>query len=425
VGVRIAVVGGGSTYTPELIEGISLRDSRLPVDELILLDPDPERAEVVGGLARRMLNRLEWPGRLILTPDPDAALDGADFVVIQLRVGGQAARYLDETIPPRHGTIGQETTGAGGFAKALRTVPVVLDIAERAARRAAPGHWIVDFTNPVGIVSQALLDDGHRAIGLCNVAIGFQRRFAKRFGVSPDRVELEHVGLNHLTWERAIRVDGVDRLPELLRTNLDEIAADLGMPADLVRVLEAIPSYYLRYYYQFDEVLAEQRSDGHETRAEEVIDIENRLLEMYRDPHLAEKPALLADRGGAFYSEAAAQLIASLHDGAGDVQVVNVRNNGALPDLPDDAVVEIPARVDRDGAHPLPLAPLAPEMRGLVLQAKAYEELAIAAARSGDRDVALRALLANPLVGRWEIADQLLTEILAANQAHLPRFAAF
>ena len=424
MGVRIAVVGGGSTYTPELIEGISLRDSRLPVDELILLDPDPERAEVVGGLARRMLNRLEWPGRLILTPDPDAALDGADFVVIQLRVGGQAARYLDETLPPRHGTIGQETTGAGGFAKALRTVPVVLDIAERAARRAAPGHWIVDFTNPVGIVSQALLDDGHRAIGLCNVAIGFQRRFAKRFGVSPDRVELEHVGLNHLTWERAIRVDGVDRLPELLRTDLDEIAADLGMPADLVRVLEAIPSYYLRYYYQFDEVLAEQRSDGHETRAEEVIDIENRLLEMYRDPHLAEKPALLADRGGAFYSEAAAQLIASLHDGAGDIQVVNVRNNGALPDLPDGAVVEIPARVDRDGAHPLPLAPLAPEMRGLVLQAKAYEELAIAAARSGDRDVALRALLANPLVGRWEIADQLLTEILAANQVHLPRFAA-
>ena len=424
MGVRIAVVGGGSTYTPELIEGISLRDSRLPVDEIILLDPDPERAEVVGGLARRMLNRLEWPGRLILTPDPDAALDGADFVVIQLRVGGQAARYLDETLPPRHGTIGQETTGAGGFAKALRTVPVVLDIAERAARRAAPGHWIVDFTNQVGIVSQALLDDGHRAIGLCNVAIGFQRSFASYFDVTPDRVQLEHVGLNHLSWERKVLVDGVDRLPELLRTDLDEIAADLGMPADLVRILEAIPSYYLRYYYQFDEVLAEQRSDGHETRAEEVIDIENRLLEMYRDPHLAEKPALLADRGGAFYSEAAAQLIASLHDGAGDIQVVNVRNNGALPDLPDAAVVEIPARVDRDGAHPLPLAPLAPEMRGLVLQAKAYEELAIAAARSGDRDVALRALLANPLVGRWEIADQLLTEILAANQVHLPRFAA-
>jgi 6-phospho-beta-glucosidase len=423
VGVRIAVVGGGSTYTPELIEGFALRDSRLPVDELILLDPDPDRVEIVGGLAKRMLNRLEWPGRLILTPDTDAALDGADFVVIQLRIGGQGARYVDETLPPRHGTIGQETTGAGGFAKALRTVPVVLDIAERAARRAAPGHWIVDFTNPVGIVSQALLDDGHRAIGLCNVAIGFQRRFAERFGVSPDRVELEHVGLNHLTWERAVKVDGVDRLPELLETDLDAIAVDLGMPAELVRVLGAIPSYYLRYYYQFDQVLAEQRTDGHATRAEEVIDIENRLLEMYKDPHLAEKPALLADRGGAFYSEAAAQLIASLYDGAGDVQIVNVRNNGALPDLPNDAVVEIPARVDRAGAHPIALAPLSPEMRGLVLQAKAYEELAIAAARSGDRDVALRALLANPLVGRWDMADELLTEILAANQVYLPRFA--
>jgi 6-phospho-beta-glucosidase len=423
VGVRIAVVGGGSTYTPELIEGFALREGRLPVDELILLDPDPDRVEVVGGLARRMLNRLDWPGRLILTPDTDAAVDGADFVLIQLRVGGQAARYLDETLPPRHGTIGQETTGAGGFAKALRTVPVVLDIAERAARRAAPGHWIVDFTNPVGIVSQALLDDGHRAIGLCNVAIGFQRRFAERFGVTPERVQLEHVGLNHLTWERAILVDGIDRLPELLATNLDELAADLGLPAELVRVLGALPSYYLRYYYQFDTVLAEQRTGGRATRAEEVQDIESRLLEMYRDPHLAEKPALLADRGGAFYSEAAAQLIASLHDGAGDIQVVNVRNEGALPDLPDDAVVEIPARVDRQGAHPLPLAPLAPEMRGLVLAAKAYEELAIAAARSGDRDTALRALLANPLVGRWEIAEPLLTEILAANEAHLPRFA--
>ncbi len=385
MGVKIAVVGGGSTYTPELIEGITVRSDRLPVDELVLLDPDPERAEVVGGLARRMLTRLDWPGRLILTPDTDAALDGADFVVVQLRVGGQAARLIDETLPTRFGTIGQETTGAGGFAKALRTVPVVLDIAERASRRAAPGHWIVDFTNPVGIVSQALLDDGHRAIGLCNVAIGFQRRFAERFGVTPERVELEHVGLNHLTWERAIRVDGVDRLPELLETDGAELAADLRMPLELLRALRAVPSYYLRYYYLFDTVLADQLSDGHGTRAEEVIDIELRLLDMYRDPALDEKPALLAERGGAFYSEAAAALIASLHDGAGDVQIVNVRNEGCLPDLPSNAVVEIPARIDRDGAHPLPLAPLEPGMRGLVLAMNAYEELAIAAARSGDR----------------------------------------
>ncbi len=424
MGVKIAVVGGGSTYTPELIDGIAVRADRLPVDELVLLDPDPERTEVVGGLARRMLDRLGWRGRLILTPDTDAALDGADFVVVQLRVGGQAARFVDETLPLRFGTIGQETTGAGGFAKALRTVPVVLDIAERAARRAAPGHWIVDFTNPVGIVSQALLDDGHRAIGLCNVAIGFQRRFAERFGVGPERVELEHVGLNHLTWERAVRVDGVDRLPELLETDGQALADDVRMPLELLQTLCAIPSYYLRYYYLFDTVLAEQRSEGHETRAEEVIDIELRLLEMYRDPSLAEKPALLADRGGAFYSEAAAALIASLHDGAGDIQVVNVRNHGALAGLADEAVVEIPARIDRDGAHPVDLRPLAPDMLGLVQAAKAYEELTIAAARSGDREVALRALLANPLVRTWDIARPLLDELLAANRAHLPRFVA-
>jgi 6-phospho-beta-glucosidase len=423
VGVKIAVVGGGSTYTPELIEGIAVRGARLPVDELVLLDPDPDRAEVVGGLARRMLRRLEWPGRLLLTSDADSALDGADFVVVQLRVGGQAARFVDETLPLSFGTIGQETTGAGGFAKALRTVPVVLDIAERAARRAAPGHWIVDFTNPVGIVSQALLDDGHRAIGLCNVAIGFQRRFAERLGVTADRVELDHVGLNHLTWERAVMVDGIDRLPELLESDGQKIADDVGLPLELLHLLRAIPSYYLRYYYLFDTVLAEQRSEGHGTRAEEVIAIELRLLEMYRDPNLDEKPALLADRGGAFYSEAAAALIASLHDGAGDIQVVNVRNHGALPGLPDDAVVEIPARIDRDGAHPVSLRPLDPDMLGLVQAAKAYEDLAIAAARTGDREVALRALLANPLVRNWEIARPLLDELLAVNRAHLPQFA--
>jgi 6-phospho-beta-glucosidase len=369
-----------------------------------------------------MLERQGWAGRLVITDDTDGALEGADFVIVQLRVGGQAARLVDETLPPRFGTIGQETTGAGGFAKALRTVPVVLDIAERAARRAAPGHWIVDFTNPVGIVTQALLDDGHRAIGLCNVAIGFQRQFAERFGVAPERVQLEHVGLNHLTWERAVVVNGVDRLPELLDTNGEEIAAGVRMPVELLRALHAIPSYYLRYYYLFDTVLAEQMSDGRATRAEEVIDIELRLLEMYRDPALAEKPALLADRGGAFYSEAAAALIASLHDGAGDVQVVNVRGDGCLPDLSSNGVVEIPARIDREGAHPLPLAPLDPGMRGLVQQVKAYEELAVAAARTGDRAIALRALLANPLVRNWEIARPMLDELLAANRAHLPRF---
>jgi 6-phospho-beta-glucosidase len=420
LGVKIAVVGGGSTYTPELVEGFVRRADRLPIDELVLLDIDAERLAIVGGLAQRMLDRLDWVGRLTLTGDRESAIDGADFVLIQLRVGGQATRLVDETLPPRFGVIGQETTGAGGFAKALRTVPVVLELAELARRRAAPGAWIVDFTNPVGIVTQALLDEGHRALGLCNVAINIQRTIAERLGVPADRVELEHVGLNHLSWERAARVDGIDRLPELLAADAPWLADHVGMPVELVRALGAIPSYYLRYYYETARVVQEQL-DGH-TRAQDVIDIEARLLDLYRDQGLAEKPALLADRGGAYYSEAAAQLIASLHDGAGDLQVVDMRNDGALPDLPDDAVVEIPARIDRDGAHAAPLAPLAPEMRGLVQAAKAYEELTVEAALSGDRRTALRALIANPLVGEWAIAEPLLAALLEADRAHLPRF---
>src|SRR5688572_13703994 len=406
MGTKVTVVGGGSTYTPELVDGFVRRADRLPIDELVLLDTDPDRLEVVGGLAQRMLDRLDWTGRLHLTGDRDAALDGADFVLIQLRVGGQAARLVDETLPLRFGVIGQETTGAGGFAKAMRTVPVVLELAELAARRSAPNAWIVDFTNPVGIVTQALIDDGHRALGLCNVAINIQRTIAGRLGVPAERVELEHVGLNHLSWERAARVDGIDRLPELLEGDGEWLAAHVGLPVELVRGLGAIPSYYLRYYYETAKVVSDQR-DGH-TRAQAVIDIEARLLELYRDQGLAEKPALLADRGGAYYSEAAAQLIASLYDGAGDLQVVDMRKDGALPDLPASAVVETAARIEREGAHAVPLAALAPEMRGLVQAVKAYEELTVAAARSGDRRTALRALIANPLVGEWAIAAPLL-----------------
>ncbi|HLX34390.1 MAG TPA: 6-phospho-beta-glucosidase [Candidatus Limnocylindrales bacterium] len=420
MGQKIAVVGGGSTYTPELVEGFANRAARLQVAELVLFDIDADRRAVGGGLAQRILDHLDWRGRLTVTGDQAAAIDGASFVLIQLRVGGQAARFVDETLPPTFGTIGQETTGAGGFAKALRTVPVVLDIAEEVGRRSAPGAWIIDFTNPVGIVSQALLDEGHRAIGLCNVAIGLQRRFAAQFGVPPERVELEHVGLNHLSWERAVKVDGVDRLPGLLAENADAVGDMTGMPAGITAILGMLPSYYLRYYYDFDTALAEQQA-GH-TRAEEVMDIEARLLELYRDPALAEKPKLLESRGGAFYSEAAAQLIASLTDGAGDLQVVDVRNDGALPGLPDDAVVEVPAIIDRDGAHPVRLAPLEPVIAGLVESVKAYERLAVRAAISGDRRVASLALLANPLVGEWPMADRLLGALLDANRTMLPRF---
>jgi 6-phospho-beta-glucosidase len=421
VGVRIAVVGGGSTYTPELVEGLSTRSDRLPVNELVLLDIDPERLEVVGGLARRMLRRLDWPGRLVLTQDREAAIDGADFVIVQLRVGGQAARLVDETLPPRFGAIGQETTGAGGFAKALRTVPIVLELAELTGRRAAPGAWLIDFTNPVGIVTQALLDAGHRAIGLCNVAIGYQRELARMLDADPGRVTLEHVGLNHLSWERAVWLDGVDVLPDLIEHDARALARMAGVPVATVRRLRAIPSSYLRYYYQTATVLAQQRRGP--TRASAVMDIETQLLDLYRDESLAEKPALLADRGGAFYSEAATQLMASLHDGRGDIQVVDVRNDGALPDLPADAVVEVSARIDRDGAHPLAFRPLGPDEHALVERVKDYERLTLEASVDGDRSTALRALRANPLVGDGPDSEPLLDALLDANREFLPRFA--
>lgn len=422
VGTKIAVIGGGSTYTPELIEGFHLRRDRLPVDELVLHDIDQERLDVVGGLARRILERNGWPGRLVLTRDRAVALDGANYVIVQLRVGGQAARLIDETLPLEFGCIGQETTGPGGFAKALRTVPVVLDIAEETARRSAKGAWLIDFTNPVGIVMQALLDAGHRAIGLCNSAMGFQRKFAGLLDVAPERVRIDHVGLNHLTWERAVRVDGADLLPDLIERHAAEIARDIGMPASLIHLLHAVPSYYLRYYYSTDEVLREQLSGAKKSRAEEVMEIERGLIEMYRDPNLAEKPKLLERRGGAYYSEAAAQLIASLQAGTDDEQVVDVRNDGALPELPHDAVVEIPANIGADGAEVYPLDPLAPEMLGLVQQVKAYERLTVQAAVDGDRDAALKALIANPLVARYNVARPLLDALLDANRAHLPRF---
>jgi 6-phospho-beta-glucosidase len=418
--VKVAVIGGGSTYTPELVEGFGLRRDILPVDELVLHDIDQERLDIVGGLAERILRKLEFPGRLTLTTDREQAVSDASFVLVQLRVGGLQARLTDETIPAKFGCIGQETTGPGGFAKALRTVPVVLGIAEDTARLGADGAWLLDFTNPAGLVTQALIDHGHRAIGLCNIPIGFQRMLAKQLGVEPAEVQLEHVGLNHLSWERKVVVDGVDRLPELIDVYADQLGEEVDLPGELVRLMRSIPSYYLRYFYLTGEVLERQRTAR--SRADEVMEIERTLLEMYRDPALDIKPKLLEQRGGAFYSEAAAMLVESLHTDRGDVQVVNVRNGGAIPNLADDAVVEVACRIDAGGATPLPVEPLAPEMLGLVEQIKAFERLTVAAAVSGDRDLALKALMANPLSADFRVAAPLLEALLEANRAYLPAF---
>jgi 6-phospho-beta-glucosidase len=412
--MKVAVVGGGSTYTPELVSGLSRERDRIDITELVLQDIDRERREVVGGMAARMLDRQGFAGTLTVTDDLDRAVDGADFVLIQIRVGGQEARLSDETLPLACGCIGQETTGAGGFGKALRTVPVVLEIAERVRERAADGAWIVDFTNPVGIVTRALLDAGHRAAGLCNVAINFQRHCARLLGTEPERVIVDQVGLNHLTWVRRVWLDGSDVLPDLIAEHGESFADPLGFPVRLLEELGAVPSYYLRYFYTHDVVLAEQLADDAVPRAQAVADIERELLGLYRDPTLAEKPPLLEQRGGAYYSEAATGLVTSLASGDGAVHVVDVRNDGTLEGLVADDVVEVPARVDSSGPRPLPQPPLAPELLGLVQHVAAYERLAVAAALTRDPAVARKALLAHPLIGQVEMVDQLVERLLRA-----------
>lgn len=417
--MKLAVVGGGSTYTPELVDGIARLTGDIKITELVLVDPDAARLSVVGPFAARIMARYGHPAVIRWTHDLDEAADGAGAVLLQLRVGGQATRQRDETWPVEYGCIGQETTGPGGFAKALRTVPVVLDVAARVRERAEPGAWIVDFTNPVGIVTRALLDAGHRAIGLCNVAIGFQRQFASLLGIEPDRVALDHVGLNHLTWERAAVVDGTDRLPELLAAHGEEIALHTALPLAVTEAVGGVPSSYLRYYWAHDDVVAAQRASGR-TRAQAVAEIEQQLLEMYADPALDTKPDLLSHRGGAFYSEAAVALLASLVTDARDRQVVNVRNNGTLPFLADEAVIEVPATVGASGATPVDVAPVSPVMSGLIAHASAYEELAVDAALRGGRDRVAAALLANPLVGQVDLAGKLADRLIAENARFLP-----
>ena len=416
--MKLTVVGGGSTYTPELVDGLARLADAVKVTELVLVDPDQARLDLVGPVSARIMRRYGHPARLRWTTDLNEGLDGASAVVLQLRVGGQAARQRDETWPLDYGCVGQETTGAGGFAKALRTVPVVLDIAERARSRALADAWIIDFTNPVGIVTRALLDAGHRAIGLCNSAIGFQRSFASLLGVAPERVALDHVGLNHLTWERAVMVDGADVLPGLIATHGEQIAGHTGLPTSVMEDLGAVPSYYLRYFYAHDAVVAEQRARP--SRAEEVARIERELLELYADPALDHKPDLLTHRGGAFYSEAAVDLLASLVGDTRDSQIVNVRNAGTFPFLADEAVIEVPAVIGADGAAPVAVTPLAPPLRGLVAHVSAYEELAVDAGLRGGRERVAAALLAHPLVGQYELADQLADRLIAENARFLP-----
>ncbi|HTJ66276.1 MAG TPA: 6-phospho-beta-glucosidase [Actinospica sp.] len=417
--MKLAIIGGGSTYTPELVDGFARLRDQLPVEQLALVDPDQTRLDAVGAISRRIFAKQGHPAEVLATSDVVAGIEGADAVLFQLRVGGQAARNVDETLPLDFCCVGQETTGAGGLAKALRTVPVVLELAEQV-RKHAPNARIVDFTNPVGIVTRALLDAGHDAVGLCNVAIGFQRRFAAGAGVAPDQVTLDHVGLNHLTWIRGVQVAGEDRFDEIIAEQGEEIAGGLHLPARILSELHAIPSYYLRYFYEHDAVVKELKES--ESRAEQVAAMERQLIEMYNDPTVDEKPELLAKRGGAFYSEAAVELIASLTGTTGrtDRRVVNMRNNGTLPFLSDDTVIEVSAEVGANGIKAVPQAPLPAHMRGLIAHVSAYEELALDAAIHGGRDRVVEALLAHPLIGQYDLSNRLADALIAANEKFLP-----
>lgn len=419
--MKVTVIGAGSTYTPELIGGLSQQLDRLLVDDLWLMDTDPERLDVVGSFAARMLAAQDLPTRVHLTTDRTEAIRDADAVLIQLRVGGQAARLGDETFPLECGCIGQETTGAGGFAKALRTVPVVLSIAEDVRRLAKPDAWIIDFTNPVGINTRALLAAGHRAVGLCNYAIGVQRWAARTLGVDASRVEVDPVGLNHFSWTRRILVDGEDVVPALIADRVEDLTAQFPFDAELFRLLGVVPSPYLQYYYGHDRALERQRTET--PRAEVVAGLERELLEQYRSESLTEKPPQLAERGGAFYSEAAVDLLASLMSEDETMHVVNVLNRGTVDGLADDDVIETRCAVSRAGIRPVRQATVDPLLLGPIQHVSAYERLAVAAALSGDVDDVRRTLLAHPLIGQWDEVECLVPKLLATGAEHLPQFA--
>jgi 6-phospho-beta-glucosidase len=422
-GWKICVVGAGSTYTPELIEGLIDRADLLPVRELALVDINAERLDILSQMARRMFRTAGQEVLVTTTEDRRRGIEGADFVLNQIRVGGQAARIRDEKTGRRHDVVGQETTGPGGFAKALRTIPVALGIAEDI-RELAPQAWMINFTNPAGMVTESLLRyGGVQVMGLCNSPFGMQAEIARSLDVEPERVRIDCVGLNHLSWVRRVFLDGRDVTDSVL----DGVIAgmdghDSSFDPELIATLRMIPSSYLRYFYHQQQVLADQREGG-PTRGEQVWEIEQQLLESYRDPGLCCKPPLLEKRGGAHYSTLAVSLVTAIATDRGEVHIVDCRNNGALEDLPEDVAVEMPAVIDRQGAHSITAGHLPFSIRGLVQHVKAYEELTIEAAVGGDERAALLALTANPLVPSFDAARDLWRDIKEENGEFLPQFA--
>ncbi len=424
--VKVAVIGGGSSYTPELLEGLLERRSSLNLDRICLMDIDSQRLQILSSLGERMAAKTGADIRIESTTQPDQAIDGADYVITQFRVGGMAARIRDEKLGLRNHIIGQETTGIGGFAKALRTIPAILNIAAIIEKR-APQAWLVNFTNPAGIITESVLKHSSvRVVGLCNIPIGYIMAAAKAFSVSPSSIELDYAGLNHLSWVRGCRVDGIDRFPEFLEIIAGEFEEEekpsSRAMAMWTRFLGVVPNYYFAYYFCTALVLEELKARTR-TRGEEVVEVETTLFQKYADPALSEKPSELEKRGGAFYSTAAVNLIESLATNRGDIQVVNVRNNSILSELPPECAVEIPCRITGSGPVPLPQSPLPPELRGMLQVVKAYEELTVRAGALGDRKSAILALATHPLVRQVSEVSRLFEEILEENCQFLLQFA--
>jgi 6-phospho-beta-glucosidase len=420
---KIAVIGGGSSYTPELIDGFIQNESNLQVGEITLYDIDQERLDIVGGMAQRMVRYAEMDTKVTLTTNRPQAVEGAKFVLSSMRVGKMAARILDEKIPLKYNVIGQETTGPGGTFKAFRTIPVTLDIA-KDMHKYAPDAWFINFTNPSGIMTEAILKHTDlNVVGLCNNPINMIAGMAQAFHVEPRDVFLEWVGLNHVNWVRKVFIKGQD-MTQSLMDNLEKFAENEEMPhlePELIRTLGVIPTYYLQYYYYHPARLAEAKA-AEKSRGETVLAVEQDLLKKYADPHVLVKPEELAQRGGARYSEAAVNLILSLMLDRRDVQIVVARNGDAISDLPPDASVEVPCVVGAHGVTPLVMGKLPDSIRTLCQQAKAWESATVKAAVSGSRKDAILAMLQNPLVPDYPTAVALVDEMLEAHKEFLPQF---
>lgn len=428
--MKVTVIGGGSTYTPELINGFLERTALLPLTELWLMDVDGERLQTVGGFARRMVEAKGAPFQVRLTQDQREAVAGAAYVCTQLRVGQMEARRNDEYLGQRHGLIGQETTGVGGMAKALRTIPVILKIAEDM-RELAPGALLVNFTNPAGLVTEALARYAPDvpAVGVCNIPLNTKLKLLELLeedlqqSIAPERAELNTLGLNHLTWHRGLTLDGEEMWPRVFEAYLarNKTASKPDWEITMLETLRLIPNYYLHYFYDTAHMLDQQKG-WPPSRAEAVQAIEEGLLDYYRDPANSEPPADLMKRGGAYYSTVATQLLNAHYNNLGEIHVVNTRHNGAVPGWPADWVLELPCRVDRAGIHPLPAEPLPLVCSGLLAQVKSYELLTVEAAVHGDRKAAYEALLSHPLGPAMGQVQAVLDDMLTTHQAHLPQF---